>query len=140
MVCVNPAISAVLQIMDPNAFPAAIAAEPSKAAVVETRISGNVVPRLSFLFAGFCIVCGSVFQALGNGVYSMMVSIARQLIVLLPAAYLLSRLGNVDYVWWSFPIAEIASLTMTIIFMILINKKVICHIGEEKSLDRNDDF
>ena len=95
---------------------------------------------LSFLFAGFCIVCGSVFQALGNGVYSMMVSIARQLIVLLPAAYLLSRLGNVDYVWWSFPIAEIASLTMTIIFMILINKKVICHIGEEKSLDRNDDF
>lgn len=95
---------------------------------------------LSFLFAGFCIVCGSVFQALGNGVYSMMVSIARQLIVLLPAAYLLSRLGNVDYVWWSFPIAEIASLTMTIIFMILINKKVICHIGEEKSLDRNADF
>ena len=85
-------------------------------------------------------MCGSVFQALGNGVYSMMVSIARQLIVLLPAAYLLSRLGNVDYVWWSFPIAEIASLTMTIIFMILINKKVICHIGEEKSLDRNDDF
>ena len=68
------------------------------------------------------------------------ISIARQLIVLLPAAYLLAKLGNVDYVWWSFPIAEIASLTMTIIFMILINKKVICHIGEEKSLDRNADF
>ena len=87
---------------------------------------------LSFLFAGFCIVCGSVFQALGNGVYSMVVSIARQLIVLLPAAYLLSRLGNVDYVWWSFPIAEIASLSMTIIFMVMISRKVICHIGEER--------
>lgn len=87
---------------------------------------------ISFIFAGFCIVCGSVFQALGNGVYSMVVSIARQLIVLLPAAYLLSRLGNVDYVWWSFPIAEIASLSMTIIFMVMISRKVICHIGEER--------
>ncbi len=87
---------------------------------------------LSFLFAGFCIVCGSVFQALGNGVYSMMVSIARQLIVLLPVAYLLSRLGNVDYVWWSFPIAEIISLVMTLVFLLLINKKIIRHIGEEK--------
>lgn len=87
---------------------------------------------LSFLFAGFCIVCGSVFQALGNGVYSMMVSIARQLIVLLPVAYLLSQLGNVDYVWWSFPIAEIISLVMTLVFLMLINKKIIRHIGEEK--------
>ncbi len=87
---------------------------------------------LSFLFAGFCIVCGSVFQALGNGVYSMTVSIARQLIVLLPVAYLLSRLGNVDYVWWSFPIAEIISLVMTLVFLLLINKKIIRHIGEEK--------
>ncbi len=87
---------------------------------------------LSFLFAGFCIVCGSVFQALGNGVYSMTVSIARQLIVLLPVAYLLSRLGNVDYVWWSFPIAEIISLVMTLVFLMLINKKIIRHIGEEK--------
>ncbi len=87
---------------------------------------------LSFLFAGFCIVCGSVFQALGNGVYSMMVSIARQLIVLLPVAYLLSRLGNVDYVWWAFPIAEIISLVMTLVFLLLINKKIIRHIGEEK--------
>lgn len=87
---------------------------------------------LSFLFAGFCIVCGSVFQALGNGVYSMTVSIARQLIVLLPVAYLLSKLGNVNYVWWAFPIAEIVSLIMSFIFLILINKKIISHIGEEQ--------
>lgn len=85
---------------------------------------------LSFAFAGFCIVIGSVFQALGNGVYSMVVSIARQLLVLLPAAYLLSLLGNVNYVWWAFPIAEIVSLSLTVLFFIRINKKIISHIGE----------
>ena len=85
---------------------------------------------LSFLFAGFCIVSGSVFQALGNGVYSMLVSIARQLVVLLPVAYLLSRLGNVNYVWFSFPIAEVVSLGMSVFFLIRINKKVIRHVGE----------
>ncbi len=80
---------------------------------------------VSFIVAGYCIVCGSVFQALGNGVYSLMVSIARQLFVLLPVAYLLSRLGNVNYVWWSFPIAEMASLIMSTIFLFRIYKKII---------------
>lgn len=83
---------------------------------------------LSFVFAGFCIVVGSVFQALGNGVYSMVVSIARQLLVLLPVAYLLSRFGNVNYVWWAFPIAELMSVAMTTFFLIKINRKVISHI------------
>lgn len=86
---------------------------------------------ISFLFAGFCIICGSVFQALGNGVYSMTVSIARQLLVLLPVAYLLSRLGNVNYVWMAFPIAEVVSLTMSLFFLLRINKKIISHIGED---------
>lgn len=85
---------------------------------------------LSFAFAGFCIVAGSVFQALGNGVYSMLVSIARQLIVLLPVAYLLSRLGNVNYVWWSIPIAELMSLSLTVFFLIKINRNVISKIEE----------
>lgn len=85
---------------------------------------------LSFAFAGFCIVIGSVFQALGNGVYSMVVSIARQLLVLLPAAYLLSLLGNVNYVWWAFPIAEIVSLSLTLVFYTRINRKIISYIGE----------
>lgn len=83
---------------------------------------------LSFLPAGFGIVCGTTFQALGNAVYSMLVSMARQLVVLLPAAYLLSLLGSVNYVWWAFPIAEIMSLTMTVIFLIRINSRVIRHI------------
>ena len=86
---------------------------------------------LSFLPAGFGIVCGTAFQALGNAVYSMLVSIARQLVVLLPAAFLLSLSGEVTYVWWAFPIAEVMSLTMTVIFLGRINSRVIRHIGEQ---------
>ncbi len=84
----------------------------------------------SFVFAGYCIVMGSLFQALGNGVYSMITSIGRQIGVLLPVAYLLAQLGNVDLVWLSFPIAEIASLILTTIFFIRIYKKIISKIGE----------
>lgn len=84
---------------------------------------------VSYLIAGFCIICGTVFQALGCAVYSMFVSIARQLVVLLPAAYLLSLSGNLDYVWWAFPIAELMSLCMTIVFLFRVNKKIISRIG-----------
>lgn len=84
-----------------------------------------------FLIAGYCVINSSMFQALGNGVYSMLVSIARQLVVLLPAAYLLSLTGNINNVWWSFPIAEMVSAVMCTIFLIRINNKVIKHIGEK---------
>lgn len=99
--------------------------------MLEIGIPALRIISISFLLAGFCIVCSSVFQALGNGVYSMLVSFARQLVVLLPAAYLLSRLGNVSYVWWAFPIAEVVSLLMSVIFIVRINKKIIRHIGEK---------
>ena len=85
----------------------------------------------SFLLAGFCIICGTMFQALGNGVYSMIVSIARQLVVLLPVAYLLSLTGNVTYVWLAFPIAELMSLILSAFFLVRIYHKVIKHIGNE---------
>lgn len=85
---------------------------------------------LSFLFAGFCIVAGSVFQALGNGIYSMIVSVARQLCVLLPVAWLLSLSGNVRLIWWAFPIAELMSMMLTSYFLRRIYKEVISHIGE----------
>lgn len=83
----------------------------------------------SFLFAGFCIVAGSVFQALGNGILSLTVSVVRQLVVLLPAAFLLSLTGDVNAVWWSFPIAEIASVTFSSIFMRYVYVKEIKPIG-----------
>lgn len=89
---------------------------------------------LSFCFAGYCIVVSSVFQALGNGIYSMIVSITRQLCVLLPVAYLLSLSGNVNLIWWAFPIAELMSLCMSTFFLTKINKKVIRHIGEAETI------
>ena len=71
---------------------------------------------ISFLLAGFCIISGSVCQAIGNPLYSMVVSICRQLVVLLPAAWLLAQTGRLELVWWSFPIAEIASVALRAIF------------------------
>lgn len=86
---------------------------------------------LGFLFAAFGIVSSSLFQALGNGVYSMLVSLARQLVVLLPVAWLLSLSGNLDLVWWAFPIAEVVSCTFSVVFTVIISKRVISHIGEK---------
>ncbi len=80
---------------------------------------------LCFVIAGGCIVLGNVFQALGKSIYSMITSIARQIGVLIPAAYLLSLTGSIDAVWYAFPIAEIASLIATIImFLSLYRKKI----------------
>ena len=70
----------------------------------------------SFPIAAVCISLGASFQALGNGIYSTVVSLGRQMVVLLPAAYLLSLSGNVNLVWLAYPIAEIASLTLTAFF------------------------
>ncbi len=80
---------------------------------------------ISFMFAGYCIITGSMFQALGNGFLSMINSIARQLVVLLPVAYLLSLTGNLNLIWLAFPIAEIMSLTLSSIFLYRIYKQVI---------------
>ena len=80
---------------------------------------------LSFILAAIAIVFSSTFQALGNGMYSMFVSFARQIIVLLPSAYLLSLTGNVDNVWWSYNIAEIASVSLSIFFFMKMKKKVL---------------
>ena len=92
---------------------------------------GSVALRIiaiHFPVAAYCIVTGSLFQALGVSVYSMIVSIMRQIVVLIPAAFLLSLLGNVDYVWWSFPIAEVMSALATTFFFNRIYNKVIKHI------------
>ena len=72
---------------------------------------------ISFLLAGFCIIAGSVCQAIGNPFYSMIVSVCRQLVVLLPAAWLLAQTGQLELVWWAFPIAEIMSTTLSAIFL-----------------------
>ena len=83
-----------------------------------------------YLIAWFCIISGTIFQALGKAVYSMIVSILRQLVVLIPVAYILSRIGGLHVVWWCFPIAETASLVVSLIFLININKKIISKIPD----------
>lgn len=83
---------------------------------------------IHFPLAAICIMLGCVLQALGKGVQSMLVSFVRQLIVLLPVAWLLSLSGNLNVVWWAFPIAEFASLMFTLFFYKEIYDKTIKHI------------
>lgn len=87
---------------------------------------------VSFIFAGVAIVFSSAFQSLGHPINSMIISIARQLVVLVPASFLLAKTGNPDMVWWSFPIAEIMSLSASIFFMIKIHREVIRHIPDNE--------
>lgn len=102
--------------------------------MAEGETSGDMlaigVPALriisySFLFAGFCVVCSSVFQALGHGVLSLLVSVIRQLVVLLPASFVLSRQFGLRAVWWGFPIAEVASVTLCVLFLRLVYQREI---------------
>ena len=80
---------------------------------------------ISFPIAAFGIILSASFQALGNGIYSTLVSLCRQLVVLLPVAYLLSLTGDVNSVWWSFPIAEVVSLAVTLLlYRRLYRKKI----------------
>ena len=89
-------------------------ASPDMLAIGRTALR---VISLSFVFAGFCIVCGTVFQALGRSIYSLIVSVARQLVVLLPVAFFLSLTGRLELVWWAFPIAEVMSLALSALFL-----------------------
>ena len=89
------------------------------------RIGVKALRTISFCFpaAAIGIALGASFQALGNGIYSTITSLCRQLLVLLPAAYLLSLTGEVTNVWWSFPIAEVFSLAVTLLFYLRIYRK-----------------
>ncbi len=87
----------------------------------------------SFVVAAVCINLGSCFQALGRSYYTMIVSFARQIIVLLPAAYLLSKTGVLSYVWFAFPIAECMSLAVTSVCFIYVYKNIIRPIAKEKA-------
>ena len=84
----------------------------------------------SFVPAAISIACSSAFQSLDKAVYSMFISIARQLVVLLPVAYLLAQVATVDFVWLSFPIAEVAALLLTLLFMKKLHKDVISKLAE----------
>lgn len=89
---------------------------------------------LSFCMAGASIALTSAFQALGKSLYSMIISIIRQLVFLVPLAYILARygagIGNDDLVWWSYPIAEIAALTVSLLFFRHMYKTLIAKLPE----------
>ncbi len=95
------------------------------ASLVTLGIPALRIIGVHFLIAWFCILTGAVFQALGNGVYSLVVSLLRQLIALLPAAFILGKIGGLPLVWWSFPIAELVSLATTLFYFRRINRLVI---------------
>ena len=93
--------------------------------MLEVGVPALRIISTSFLFAGYCIILGSVFQALGNGVYSLIVSVARQLLCILPLAYVFARVAGLHAVWYSFPLAELISVTLTtILFRRIYVKKL----------------
>lgn len=97
-------------------------------------IGERALRAISFHFpmAGISIILSSTFQALGKGMYSLYASICRQLVVLLPAAWLLARTGDVNMVWWAFAIAEVISLSLCVFFMTRINREIIRPMMQEK--------
>lgn len=97
----------------------------ASAEILEIGIPALRTISISFLLAGFSVICAAMFQALGKSIYSLFVSIGRQLVVLIPAAYLLSLAGNVNLVWWSFPIAELMGFVLSVIFVIITVKKTL---------------
>ncbi|MBR2473530.1 MAG: MATE family efflux transporter [Clostridia bacterium] len=78
---------------------------------------------ICFVFAGFSVIASATCQALGKSIYSLIISLGRQLVVLIPSAFLLSLLGNVNLIWWAFPIAEVLSLLLCVYFLIRVLKK-----------------
>lgn len=107
---------AIMQI-----FPAAMLTMfDASAEMLEIGVPALRTISLSFVFAGYCISIGSVFQSMGNGMMSLIVSVVRQLVVLLPVAYALSLWQGLHTVWWSFPISELAAVTLTTLFLFRI--------------------
>ena len=85
--------------------------------MLEIGIPALRIISISFPMAGFAIVCSSMFQALGNGMYSLWTSVARQMVVILPVAYLFAKTLGLHSVWLSFPIAELVCLLMSILLL-----------------------
>ena len=83
---------------------------------------------LSFPLAGICIAMGSIFQAFSKSIYSLVISVGRQLVVLIPAAWLLAQTGVLNSVWWAFPIAELASLILSTCFFMKLYRETVAKL------------
>ncbi len=82
-----------------------------------------------FILAAIGITLSTVFQAIGKGFYSLIMSLCRQLIVLIPVAWLLSRAG-LETTWWSFPIAEVVSLTICLLLYRKVDREILSRLDE----------
>ena len=88
---------------------------------------------IHFPVAALCIVVGSLFQAFSKSTYSLIVSLGRQLIVLIPAAWLLSLTGVLSNVWWAFPIAEVISFILSMTLFRKIRREIILPLPDNNS-------
>ena len=93
--------------------------------LISTGVVALRTISLSFTLSGICIVFSTFFQAVGNGVYSLIISFIRQLIIILPAAFILIRMGGINSVWWAFVISEFVALVLCIVLFMSIKKKTI---------------
>ena len=93
--------------------------------MLEIGIPALRVIGVHYLIAWFCIVTGTLFQSVGKATYSLYVSVARQLVVLLPVAYILAQIGGLGLIWWCFPIAEIMSLIISVVCMKITFEQVL---------------
>ncbi len=92
------------------------------------------IMAIPFVVASFCITCSSMFQALNRGILSLIMSLARQIFVLIPAAYVLAKTGGLDLVWYSYPIAEVMSCTVCLIELRSVSKKILAKIPKGTEL------
>ena len=88
------------------------------------RVALHII-SLNFPFAGYAIMRGAAFQALGKSIYSMNISLVRQLLIIIPCAFIFAKIGGVDMVWWAFPVAEVAGMTMSILYTRRIRRTII---------------
>lgn len=99
--------------------------------MLEIGVPALRIISISFLLAGVSVICSSFFQALGHGMLSLWISVVRQLFVLLPVAYVLSRIGGLSTVWWAFPVAEVVALILCVVFLRYAYRKEIHPLEEE---------
>ena len=83
------------------------------------------IVSLNFPFAGYAIMRGAAFQALGKSVYSMNISLVRQLLIIIPLAFIFAKIGGVNMVWWAFPCAEVAGMTMSVLYTRRIRRTIL---------------
>lgn len=98
--------------------------------MLEIGVPALRIISISFLLAGVGVICSSFFQALGHGMLSLWISVVRQLFVLLPVAYVLSRIGGLATVWWAFPVAEVVALILCVVFLRYAHRKEIHPLEE----------